>query len=313
MKQRIILAGALLVAAAIGDARSSAKTASAPVPQAAPPAPKILWSDSFASDQWKTAWKVSADDWGSELRERASRTPSSGPSQGGTGGTSGTAGGTRRNDEVNFLIDGPPSFLRVHFPLGSSSPNSHRVYGSPMGGTQWYAKPIAPADDLHLRYYVRFADDFGWNKGGKLPGLFGGKCCSGGCVPDGTNGFSTRYMWRSKGAGEVYAYLDMPSPKGFGISISRGSWTFKTGEWCCIEQEVHLNAPAASDGTITVWINDSQVLRATGLKFRTVDALKIEGILFSTFYGGDDATWGAPKTTAADFGAFALSTSHIGL
>ena len=308
------------MAAALGDTPSSAKTAGEPSPPAAAPAPppaapasNILWSDSFTADTWKTAWNVTEDDWGALLRERASRRPPVGPSQGSTGGTRGTAGGSRRDDEVNFLLEGPPSFLKVHYPLGSSSPNSHRNYATPIGGTQWYAKPIAAADTLHLRYYVRFADNFGWNKGGKLPGLFGGKCCSGGCVPDGTNGFSTRYMWRPRGAGEIYAYLDMPSPAGFGISIGRGSWTFKTGEWTCIEQEVRLNAPAASDGTITVWVNDSQVLHATGLKFRTVDALKIEGILFSTFYGGDDATWGAPTATAADFGAFALSNAYIGL
>jgi hypothetical protein len=312
MKKRTILAGALLVAAAIGDAATSAKTARAPASPPAPPAPQVLWSDSFTSDQWKTAWNVTQDDWGSHLRERAFRVPWQGLFQGSTGGASGTAGGSRRDDGMDFLLEGPPSFLKVHFPLGSSSPNSHRNYGTPIGGTQWYAKPIAPADDLHLRYYVRFADNFGWNKGGKLPGLFGGTCCSGGCVPDGTNGFSTRYMWRPRGAGEVYAYLDMPSA-GHGISIGRGSWVFKTGDWYCIEQAVHLNDPAASDGTITVWVNDSEVLHATGLKFRTIATLQIEGIFFSTFYGGDDATWGAPTTTAADFGAFALSTSYIGL
>jgi hypothetical protein len=303
-----VLAGTLLVLATMGDSPSSAKTT------AAPAAPSVLWSDSFTSDLWKTTWNVTADDWGARLRERAFRPPPGGVSQGQAGGSArGAAGGAPPAGSVDYLLEGPASFLKVHYPVGSSSPMSHRLNATPLGGTQWYAKPVAAADTLHLRYYLRFAENFGFNKGGKLPGLFGGKCCSGGCAPDGTNGFSTRYMWRTNGAGEVYAYLDMPSTTGFGISLGRGSWTFKTGEWYCIEQEVRLNAPAASDGTITVWVNDSQVLKATGLKFRTVDTLKIEGILFSTFFGGDDATWGAPATTSADFGAFVLSNSYIGM
>src|SRR5690349_18794824 len=102
MKKRTILAGALLVAAAIGDAATSAKTARAPASPPAPPAPQVLWSDSFTSDQWKTAWNVTQDDWGSHLRERAFRVPWQGLFQGSTGGTSGTAGGSRRDDGIDF-------------------------------------------------------------------------------------------------------------------------------------------------------------------------------------------------------------------
>jgi hypothetical protein len=52
---------------------------------------------------------------------------------------------------------------------------------------------------MRLSYYVRFSENFDFVKGGKLPGLFGGVGNSGGEIPDGTDGFSTRFMWRRNG------------------------------------------------------------------------------------------------------------------
>lgn len=49
-----------------------------------------------------------------------------------------------------------------------------------------------------------------WTQGGKLPGLRGGPDktgCSGGNQPDGTSCFSTRLMWRGKGAGEGQCFF----------------------------------------------------------------------------------------------------------
>src|SRR5262245_30088171 len=110
-----------------------------------PPTPVTpLWTNSFETENWVVAWQVTRDDWGADLRQHMSEP----------------------------LSGGPASFLRVSYPAGSSSPASHRNYGTPEGGTEWYSKPVPPADVLHLRYYLRFAPGFGFNKGGKLPGLF---------------------------------------------------------------------------------------------------------------------------------------------
>src|SRR5438477_687091 len=110
--------------------------------------------------------------------------------------------------------------LRVTYPKESASFTAAQRYGVPVGGAQFEADlGLSPSDCLHLRYYVRFADDFAFVKGGKLPGLFGGEARAGGQIPDGTNGFSTRLMWRSKGDGEVYAYL--PTSVERGTSLGR--------------------------------------------------------------------------------------------
>jgi hypothetical protein len=202
--------------------------------------------------------------------------------------------------------------LRVRYPEGSASPTVSEEEGAPVGGAQLYLEPRSgvPADRLHLRYYVRFPKEFDYVKGGKLPGLYGGTVTGGRRSPDGTDGFSTRFMWRRNGAGEVYAYLATSEEEG--TSLGRGSWRFESGEWQLIEQEVSLNEPGRPDGRIRVWLDGREVLNETNLLFRTVDTLKIEGLFFSTFFGGSDLSWATPKKTAVDFAGFKVGSDYLG-
>jgi hypothetical protein len=200
--------------------------------------------------------------------------------------------------------------LRVAFPKGSASPAASRNENAPRGGGQFYGTFDQPVDHLFLRYYLRFAPEFDFVKGGKLPGLYGGTQTSGGRIPDGTNGFSTRFMWREGGQGEVYAYL--PSSDKYGTSLGRGSFLFSAGAWHCIEQELTLNTPGASDGKVRVWLDGRPVFADEKLLFRTVPALQIEGVFFSTFFGGSDTTWASSKDTYIDFAEFATGPARLG-
>ncbi|MFF5143640.1 polysaccharide lyase [Streptomyces sp. NPDC013157] len=200
--------------------------------------------------------------------------------------------------------------LRVHYPARSASPTVARQYGLPEGGAQIYLKLAdGPVDLLHLRYYVRFPKYFDFVKGGKLPGLYGGTVTSGRRIPDGANGLSTRYMWRTHGAAEVYAYL--PTSVAHGTSLGRGSWDWPLGRWVCVEQAVRLNRPGHFDGNVTVHVDGRQVLSRGGLEFRTTERLGIDGVLFSTFFGGSDPTWATPRSQYADFAAFAVADRPI--
>jgi hypothetical protein len=195
--------------------------------------------------------------------------------------------------------------LRVRYPANSASPTVSKKEGNPLGGAQFYSKlNLSPQDSLTLSYYVRFSENFNFVKGGKLPGLFGGKGNNGGNIPDGTDGFSTRYMWRKQGDGEIYAYL--PTSKNHGTSIDRGSWQFKPGQWYHLRQQVTLNQPDRQNGSIRVWVNDRKVIDRTGLVFRTTKDLKIDGILFSTFFGGNDSSWATPQDVYVDFADFSV-------
>jgi len=200
--------------------------------------------------------------------------------------------------------------LRVIYPAGSASQRAENDDDTADGGAQAYLTlSSGPLDDAWLAYDLRFPAGFRFVKGGKLPGLFGGTVTSGQQIPDGTDGFSTRYMWRTEGAGEVYAYL--PSSVAHGTSIGRGQWTWPTGRWAHVVQHVHLNSPGAEDGTVDVWLDSQPVLHQDHLRYRTVPTLRIDGLFFSTFFGGGDATWASPTTQHADFANFVLSGTPL--
>lgn len=201
---------------------------------------------------------------------------------------------------------GSATALRVRYPAGSSSQTSHRDAGSPTGGAQAYLPLDGGGQDaLRLSYSVRFAPGFAFNKGGKLPGLYGGSRTSGGRTPDGTDGLSTRLMWRRGGAGEVYAYL--PSSREHGTSLGRGSWTFEPDRWYAVEQQVRLNDVGRANGEILLDVDGRRVMSERGLRFRTTRDLRIDGIFFSTFFGGTDRSWASPRDQYADFAGFAVS------
>ena len=207
--------------------------------------------------------------------------------------------------DIASLVEDPDapggSRLRASYPEGSAS----RGTDGPDGGLQAYMELPAPVDVLDLTYQVRFPEGFDFVKGGKLPGLYGGTENSGGDVPDGEDGLSTRYMWRAGGEGEVYAYL--PSSEEHGTSLGRGCWTFTPGDWTRIQQRVQLNTPGTADGRITVWQDDRLVLDRGGLEFRSTDELQIDGVFFSTFFGGGDSSWASPSDQHVDFAAFELT------
>ena len=193
--------------------------------------------------------------------------------------------------------------LEIVLPEGSINPGNKQA---PRGGAGYRWTPPLPeaVQSACLSYWVWFPPDFDFGKGGKLPGLFGGTGPSGGQAVTGRNGFSTRYMWRKKGRGEVYAYI--AGAKGRGISLSRGAWRFKKGQWTRLEQEVLLNHPARRNGRIRVWVNGQLVLDKTGLLFRTNEQTGVRGVMAHVFFGGKDRSWAASHDMVMRYTPFDL-------
>lgn len=198
-------------------------------------------------------------------------------------------------------------FARIAYPAGSYDPGSMMRQNLPVGGAGFRQKlSIPPADCAHIVYQVRFAPDFPFVIGGKLPGLGGGQGNTGGDKADGFNGFSSRFMWRMNGAGEIYAYL--PNNGAYGTSLGQKKWSFTKGVWQKIEQKIVLNHPGASDGLIAVWLNDQLVHVEQGLRFRDTPNLKVDQVLFETFFGGNSSIWAPSINTFADFSDVAVVT-----
>ena len=190
--------------------------------------------------------------------------------------------------------------LRVHYPANTSSPGDTDI-----GGAGFYAAPasLSGAETACLSYRVRFAPGFDFVKGGKLPGLFGGEAPSGGEEANGTNGFSMRYMWRKNGQGELYEYA-VDQDEDYGKSVGRGRWTFPTGRWVTLEQEIVLNDPGQANGIARVWVDGRPILEQRGIVYRTTRDVTIDGLMFSTFFGGHGEDWRTPTDQYADFAAF---------
>jgi hypothetical protein len=195
--------------------------------------------------------------------------------------------------------------LRVHIRQGSIDPGSMTRRGLPRSGTGFKARVIDGGSDVAtLEYLVRFPVGFDFVRGGKLPGLFGGTGSSGGKMPTGSDGFSTRLMWRERGAGEVYAYL--PTSQRHGTSLLRGSFAFTPGVWHLVTQHVKLNTPGLDDGLVAMAIDRRYAGHVSGLRFRDTASLRLDGVFFDLFFGGSDDSWAARADTFVEFAAFAV-------
>ena len=212
-----------------------------------------------------------------------------------------------REDVTVRTVDGAPAVpvLEVRLPQGSID---HKNKTAPIGGMGFRWRPGMPAGTTAacLTYNVWFDPSFQFNKGGKLPGLFGGDGPAGGKDVDGESGFSARFMWRANGQGEVYAYIP-GKPDGRGLSIDRGAWVFPVGRWVHMEEEVVLNTPEQPDGQLRVWVDGELRLRHDDITYRNVDSLGIDGVMADIFYGGKTAEWAAPNDTLVRLTPFLLA------
>ncbi|BGP13614.1 hypothetical protein JCM10213_007790 [Rhodosporidiobolus nylandii] len=186
--------------------------------------------------------------------------------------------------------------LQVAYPAGSRNPGK-----TPQGGVGFYSSKIdiTAATNVTFSYSVFFPTGFDFVKGGKLPGLFGGKkACSGGAAAE--DCFSTRLMYRKNGMGELYLYaprekqVDALCELGplsycnsvYGMSIGRGSWTFKTGEWTDLRQDIWLNTPGKADGGFNIWVNDKLILHSNQVYYRN----SAVGNIVRPVVGGSNST-----------------------
>jgi hypothetical protein len=200
--------------------------------------------------------------------------------------------------------------LRVLMREGSIDPGTMARRGLPRSGTGFKAAVIAAApggatDSATLRYRVRFSPGFDFVRGGKLPGLYGGRGHSGGVQPTGEDGFSMRLMWRESGQGEVYAYLPGSGAR-HGVSLLRGRWHFVPGRWHQVTQQILLNTPGQADGLLRMWLDGVAVGEASGLRFRDHPAVRIDGVFVDLFFGGNDDSWAARADTHVDLAEFTV-------
>ncbi|KAF8579450.1 polysaccharide lyase family 14 protein [Ramaria rubella] len=173
--------------------------------------------------------------------------------------------------------------------------------------------------EVTYSYSLYFSDGFNFNKGGKLPGMYGGDdaktaiSCSGGRRD--VTCWSARFMFRTDGDAELYTYLPQPSSGSqfsgnqqlcnvaplsdcndvYGASVARGAWKWKTGDWTTVSQRITLNDPGQQNGEIEVIADGQIVINLSGLALRDSDAGRFQGIQMQSFFGGHDPSWASPQ------------------
>ncbi|KAI1791566.1 hypothetical protein LXA43DRAFT_421171 [Ganoderma leucocontextum] len=223
--------------------------------------------------------------------------------------------------------DGKKS-MQAHYPEGS-----YTFGHDPEGGLSFYAKgpdsfDLDNAKEVTFSYSVLFEDDFDFNKGGKLPGVFGGNSfdiatsCSGGRRDD--RCFSARFMWRTDGKGEIYTYLPPDysanqavcdvAPESdcndtYGASVGRGSFSFKAGTRATIGQRVRLNDVGQENGELELFVEGKSIFTVKGLVLRNSSSGKFQGIQMQTFFGGSDSSWASPKSQNTWFSDFSFAVT----
>ncbi|ORY01865.1 hypothetical protein K493DRAFT_277676 [Basidiobolus meristosporus CBS 931.73] len=215
---------------------------------------------------------------------------------------------------VSDPLHGKEKVLRVFYPKGSRTPSSP----GKQGGLGFYAKPLSLKDEATLEYKVFFPRGFNFVKGGKLPGIYGGS-------PDCPNGndkrkcFTTRFMFRTRGDGELYAYLPMNQASGYcnikprsvcnpsyGDSLGRGSFRFTTGKWHTLRQSIRLNKVGRQDGVLRVWVDGKLVINYRKAVFRNQPNVKNIGLIFHTFFGGSTPDYRTPVDQYSYFKDFKM-------
>lgn len=214
--------------------------------------------------------------------------------------------------------------MQINYPKGSYSPKA----GPVAGGTSFYAIPFGddtPFEKMMISYDVAFPNGFNWVLGGKLPGIYGGHphSCSGGNQSTGDNCVTMRLMWRQDGGGEVYSYIPVSDNSDFcknpnvlcndqyGKSIGRGLLYFPPGTWTRIDMVMQLNEPAGyNNGILDVYINGLKSISMNTIPYRTTGMVGFQGLMFSTFFGGNTPDYATPVDTSVFFRNVQLSVGE---
>lgn len=216
--------------------------------------------------------------------------------------------------------------MKAHYPKGS-----YNFQHEPRGGFSFYAPgpsdvDLTTAKEATFGYSVFFPKGFEFQKGGKLPGIYGGNSaseavsCSGGRRDDGC--FSARLMWRGESKGELYTYLPPSFPENkkvcnvapmsdcndtYGASVGRGSFTFATGKWTTVSQRVKLNDPGKANGELQLWADGESVINVSGLILRNSAEGRMHGLQMQTFFGGSSPDFATPKDQDVYFSDFSVA------
>ncbi len=209
-------------------------------------------------------------------------------------------------------FDGDWSFL-VRVPRGQHTGIAWQWHFSRFG--------LPEPEEVHFRYYIRFADNWWLNytsQVGKLPGPAGtyGVAGWGGRPSSGDDGWSARMSNYDRGGyvePSFYCYhADMTGIYGNNWIWGADAY-MQRNRWYCVETYVKMNSITGSagnnDGILRGWIDGRLVFERTDIRFRDVDRLKVQFCWFNVYVGG---SWAAEHDMDVYFDNMVIATGYVG-
>jgi hypothetical protein len=163
-----------------------------------------------------------------------------------------------------------------------------------------------------IRYDIRFANNFYWSLGGKLPGLLGvapgvSPSLPAGGTYAGNKGWSGRMMWVGPKAyswagptNMAVSYMYNPRQTGqYGDNV-RWNRAFKANTWHRVRQCYVMNTVGKANGKLQTWFDGKQVVNNTSYVYRGRKDVGISHLAWTIFRGGGDMNWASPQTDYID-------------
>lgn len=194
------------------------------------------------------------------------------------------------------------------------------------GATAWLGD--AGHDMVHLRYYIRFADDYNQGNlnhtGGSIAAVSGTNKWQGmgqaGKRPKGDDYFNCRFepwcAWKKldpPGYLFVYTYWmgmkqDADGNYWGNMLEPEESKRFlpKRGRWYCLEHMMRANSPGKNDGELAAWIDGKLYLHYKGIRWRSEEKVRIKRIDLGVYIHS------CTQTNTAWFDDIVVSTGYIG-
>jgi hypothetical protein len=145
---------------------------------------------------------------------------------------------------------------------------------------RWTPPGVQSAAAACLSYSLWLPEDFAFNSGGVLPGVFGELPAPMAEMGGDETRFGSRLQWRSG----VEAKLGIAAAGAGYRPVSVPGFPLPTGRWTRVEQELVLNAPGAENGMVRLWVDGELKAEDASVALRTDPSAKISGVLADVGY-----------------------------
>lgn len=234
----------------------------------------------------------------------------------------------RSSIDSNYNLSGKGNSFRIKYPAHKLKTAESGVDTRiPLSGTA--SLNTFQSDELYLSYWIRFSDNFDFERcGGKLPSLGGSDFQSR------ENQWKGRIMWRA--GGSIQFYMELPHEEdkikndslrfwgkkeydGGSICENRFTPYLSSQGWHNIELHYKLNNQGKNDGLFEGWVDGEKghmIVNASVFgNYRPEDGkqnnLTINSILLSSFLGGSDSTYEMSEDTYMWIDEIKVSTQRI--